>query len=184
MWILEKCPKKGMNKLRNFKKIIAKQISKTIEINEKELESYIETPKDSKNGDYAFPCFRLAKELRKALREAGADYKVYKNTLMARALSDLNIDIDASLVGPSALAYGTDQIAPIKILSEFAKKNDAIILKVGVVDGEISDKEKLAQLATIPSREGLLTMLAGGMIAIAKDLSICLDLYAKQKEEN
>ena len=49
-----------------------------------------------------------AKELRKALREAGADYKVYKNTLMARALSDLNIDIDASLVGPSALAYGTD----------------------------------------------------------------------------
>ena len=48
----------------------------------------------------------------------------------------------------------------------------------------ISDKEKLAQLATIPSREGLLTMLAGGMIAIAKDLSICLDLYAKQKEEN
>mgnify|MGYP000907172957 FL=1 len=56
----------GGNKLKNFKQIIAKQISKTIEINEKELESYIETPKDSKNGDYAFPCFRLAKELRKA----------------------------------------------------------------------------------------------------------------------
>ena len=55
-----------MNKLKIFKKIIAKQISKTIEINEKELETYIETPKDSKNGDYAFPCFRLAKELRKA----------------------------------------------------------------------------------------------------------------------
>ena len=63
---MEKDPKKGMNKLKNFKQIIAKQISKTIEINEKELESYIETPKDSKNGDYAFPCFRLAKELRKA----------------------------------------------------------------------------------------------------------------------
>ncbi len=52
--------------MKNFKQIIAKQISKIIEINEKELESYIETPKDSKNGDYAFPCFRLAKELRKA----------------------------------------------------------------------------------------------------------------------
>ena len=63
---MEKDPKKGMNKLKNFKQIIAKQISKIIEINEKELESYIETPKDSKNGDYAFPCFRLAKELRKA----------------------------------------------------------------------------------------------------------------------
>jgi len=56
----------GGNKLKNFKQIIAKQISKTIDINEKELESYIEAPKDSKNGDYAFPCFRLAKELRKA----------------------------------------------------------------------------------------------------------------------
>ena len=52
--------------MKDFKQIIAKQISKTIDINEKELESYIETPKDSKNGDYAFPCFRLAKELRKA----------------------------------------------------------------------------------------------------------------------
>ena len=104
---------------------------------------------------------------------------------MSRALNDLKIEIDSNyLTGPSALAYGTDQIAPIKILSEFAKKNPAIILKVGVVDGEISDKEKLSQLATIPSREGLLTMLAGGMMAIAKDLSICLDLYAKQKEEN
>ena len=52
--------------MKNFKQIIAKPISKTIEINAKELEGYIETPKDSKNGDYAFPCFRLAKELRKA----------------------------------------------------------------------------------------------------------------------
>ena len=125
-----------------------------------------------------------AKELRRALRESGADYKVYKNTLMARALADLKIDLNSSLMGPSALAYGTDQIAAIKVLSEFAKKNQALVLKVGVVDGEISDATKLAELATIPSRDGLLTMLAGGMIAIAKDLSICLDLYAKQKEEN
>ena len=125
-----------------------------------------------------------AKELRRALRETGSDYKVYKNTLMARALNDLKIDIDANLVGPSALAYGTDQIAPIKVLSEFAKKNKSVILKVGVVDGEISDQSKLSQLATLPSRDGLLTMLAGGLIGIARDLSICLDLYAKQKEEN
>ena len=50
----------------NFKKIIAEQISKATQINEKELETYIETPKDTKNGDYSFPCFRLAKELKKA----------------------------------------------------------------------------------------------------------------------
>jgi len=125
-----------------------------------------------------------AKELRRALRSNDSDYKVYKNTLMTRALSDLNINLGEELSGPSALAFGTDQIAPIKVLSDFAKNNPALVLKVGIVDGEVSDKAKLDALSTIPSREGLLTMLAGGMIGIAKDLSICLDLYAQQKEEN
>lgn len=123
-----------------------------------------------------------AKELRRSLRQTGADYKVYKNTLMARALNDLNIDLSDNLQGPSALAYSTDQIAPIKVLTDFAKKHPAVILKVGIVDNEVTDKAKLASLATIPSRDGLLTMLAGGMIGIVKDLSICLDLYSKEKE--
>ena len=123
-----------------------------------------------------------AKELRRSLRDSGSDYKVYKNTLMARALNDLNIDLADNLTGPSALAYSEDQIAPIKVLTEFAKKHPAVILKVGIVDNEVTDKAKLASLATIPSRDGLLTMLAGGMIGIVKDLSICLDLYSKEKE--
>ena len=125
-----------------------------------------------------------AKELRIKLRESNSDYKVYKNTLMARAFNDLGIDLNESLNGPSALAYGEDQIAPVKVLSEFAKDHPALILKVGIVDGEKADQAKLAEYATIPSREGLLTMLAGGMIGIARDLSICLDLYSQQKEEN
>lgn len=125
-----------------------------------------------------------SKELRRKLRETGSDYKIYKNTLMARAFSDLNVDIDASLVGPSALAFGEDQVAPVKVLSDFAKTHQALVLKVGVVDGVVSDEVVLKQLASIPSREGLLTMLAGGMMQIARDLSICLDLYAKEKEEN
>ena len=66
----------------------------------------------------------------------------------------------------------------------FMKKHKAVSLKVGFVDNEVTSKEKLEQLATIPSREGLLTMLAGGMLAIPKDLAICLDLYAKNLEEN
>ena len=103
---------------------------------------------------------------------------------MARALSDLKIDVNDQLIGPSAMAFGTDQIGAVKVLSDFAKKNQALVLKVGIIDGEVSDKEKLDQLASIPSREGLLTMLAGGMIGIARDLSICLNLYAEQKEEN
>jgi len=124
-----------------------------------------------------------SKALRRSLKENGSDYKVYKNTLMARAFKDLKIDVEEHLQGSSALAFGSDAIAPIKVLSEFAKDHDVVTLKVGVVDGEVSDKDKLAKLATIPSREGLLTMLAAGMMGIPKDLSICLDLYAKQKEE-
>ena len=125
-----------------------------------------------------------AKELRVKLRETNSDYKVYKNTLMARAFSDLDIDLNESLNGPSAFAFGEDQIAPIKVLSEFAKDHPALVLKVGIVDGEKADQAKLAEYATIPSREGLLTMLAGGMMAIPRDLAIALDLYSQQKEEN
>ena len=125
-----------------------------------------------------------SKALRRSLRESGSDYKVYKNTLMARAFNDLKIDLNELLNGSSALAYGTDSVAPIKAVAEFAKTHDVVTLKVGIVDGEVTDQSKLAELATIPSREGLLTMLAAGMMGIPKDLSICLDLYAKQKEEN
>ena len=125
-----------------------------------------------------------AKELRIKLRETNSDYKVYKNTLMARAFNDLGIDLSEGLTGPSAFAFGEDLVAPIKVLSDFAKEHPTIALKIGYVDGEIADQEKLAKYATIPSRDGLLTMLAGGMIEIVRDLSICLDLYSQQKEEN
>ena len=125
-----------------------------------------------------------SKELRTKLKETNSDYKVYKNTLMTRAFNDLGIDLTEGLTGPSAFAFGEDQIAPIKVLSEFAKEHPALVLKVGIVDGEKADQAKLAEYATLPSREQLLTMLAGGMIGIVRDLSICLDLYSKQKEEN
>ena len=123
------------------------------------------------------------KELKIALKDAGSAYKVYKNTLMHRALSDLNINIDEHLNGPSALAYSEDQIAPIKVLANFMKKHPAVTLKVGLVDNQVTTREELEKLSTIPSREGLLTMLALGMLGIPKDLAICLDLYSKQLEE-
>ena len=125
-----------------------------------------------------------AKELRIKLKESNSDYKVYKNTLMARAFNDLGIDLSDGLTGPSAFAFSDDQVAPIKVLSDFAKEHPALILKVGIVDGEKADQAKLAEYASLPSRDQLLTMLAGGMIGLVKDLSICLDLYSQQKEEN
>ena len=120
--------------------------------------------------------------LRKSLRENNADVKVYKNTLTKRALDSLNITLDECVVGPSALVYSEDAVAPIKVVTNFAKDHEALSVKGGLVDGKVSSLEELAQLATIPSRDGLLTMLAGGMIGIAKDLSIDLNLYCEQKE--
>ena len=149
-----------------------------------EIKERVEAAKTIVLFDYRGITDSEAKELRCKLRESNSDYKVYKNTLMARAFNDLGIDLNAELNGPSAFAFGEDQIATIKTLAEFAKNHPALVLKVGIVDGEKADAAKLAEYATIPSREGLLTMLAGGMIGIARDLSICLDLYSQQKEEN
>ena len=122
-------------------------------------------------------------ELRRKLREVGADFKVYKNTLAARALETINIDLNDHMNGPKAIAFGSDAVAPIKVLSDFAKDHKALELKVGIVEGEVADQSMLASLAAIPSREGLLTMLAGGLIGVVRDLSICLDLYSQDLEK-
>lgn len=122
-------------------------------------------------------------ELRRKLKENGSELKIYKNTLSKRALENLNINIDEHLNGPKAIAFGNDAIAPIKTLSEFAKKHENLQIKVGVIDGEVTQIDTLNKLATIPSRDTLLTMLAGGLIGVVKDLSICLDLYSQNLEK-
>lgn len=122
------------------------------------------------------------KDLRIKLRENDSEYKVYKNTLLKIAFRDLNIDFDSYLAGPTAIAFSNDDIAAVKVLSDTAKKNDALVLKAGYVENSVCDKAKLDEFAKIPSREGLYTMLAGGMMQIVKDLSIALDLYSEQKE--
>lgn len=124
-------------------------------------------------------------ELRRKLRETDSDLKIYKNTLVRRAMDSLDITaLDEELTGPKAIAFGMDAVAPIKVLSDFAKNHPALELKMGIVDGEIADKAMLTELASIPSREGLLTMFASGLLAIPKDFAICLDLHSKNLEEN
>ena len=122
-------------------------------------------------------------ELRRKLRETESDVKVYKNTLAKRALDALNFDMEGELNGPKAMAYGNDTIAPIKVLSEFSKNHPALEIKIGIVDGEITHIDTLNQLATLPSREGLLTMVAAGLMGTVRDLSICLDLYSQDLEK-
>jgi len=121
-------------------------------------------------------------ELRVQLKEVDSDVKVYKNTLLKRAADELNINLDGFLEGPNAILFGKSLLEPIKIISEYAKKHDKLDIRVGVISGDVADVSVIKEYANIPSREGLLTMLAGGMMQYVKDLAIGLNLYAEQLE--
>ena len=119
-------------------------------------------------------------DLRSKLREVDSEFKIFKNTLTKRALDDLNFDLADAMSGPNAIAFSTDSIAPLKIIADFAKDHESLSMKIGIIDGAVTELDTLNQLAALPSREGLLTMLAGGMMGIVKDLSVGLNLYAEQ----
>ena len=88
-----------------------------------------------------------------------------------------------SLEGPNAIIFGKDLLEPIKVLSEFAKKHKCANIEAGIINGEVVDANIVNEYASIPSMEGLLTMLAGGMIEHVKNLSIGLNLYAEKLGE-
>lgn len=160
-------------------KIIEQKAGVVAEIKEK-----FENAKSVVAFDYRGLSVAEVTELRRKLRESGADYKVYKNTLTKRALNELNIDMNEYLEGPSAIAFGTDELSIVKIINDFAKEHEALELKAGIVEGKVAGLEDLKRYAAIPSRDMLLTMLAAGLMGTVRDLSICLDLYSKEKENN
>ncbi len=103
--------------------------------------------------------------LRKQLREAGVNYKVYKNTLMNFAFKGTDFEALAPyLNGPSAIAVSTDDAtAPARIIAEFAKKAKALEIKAGVVEGNLYDAQGMQAVATIPSRDVLISRLLGSL---------------------
>ena len=105
--------------------------------------------------------------LRNALRAAGVDYKVVKNTLTGLAMKANGLDgLESFLNGPTAMAISTtDAVAPAKVLSEFAKKYEKLELKAGVVEGKIIDVDGIKALAELPSREVLIAKVLGGFNA-------------------
>lgn len=121
-------------------------------------------------------------DLRKKLREVQGEVKVYKNTLLKRALDDLNIDLDGFLEGPNAIMFGKNLLEPIKVISEFQKSHDKMNIRVGIINGEKAELSVIKEYAAIPSYEGLLTMLAAGMMEHVRNLSIGLNLYAEKLE--
>ena len=122
-------------------------------------------------------------DLRRELKKSDSEVKIYKNTLLKRAVDDLKINLDGFLEGPNAICFGKDLLEPIKVLSKFVKEHENAKITVGIIDGAPADLAVIKEYASIPSREGLLTMLAGGMIQYVRDLAIGLNLYAEQLEK-
>jgi large subunit ribosomal protein L10 len=124
-------------------------------------------------------------ELRKQLREAGIDFKVYKNSMSRRAAEAADIaGLNGALTGPNAIAFSNeDVVAPAKILNDFAKKHEALELKAGVIEGNIASVEEVKALAELPSREGLLSMLLSVLQAPIRNLALAAKAVADQKEE-
>lgn len=124
-------------------------------------------------------------ELRKQLREAGVEFKVYKNTLTRRAAEAAGLEgINEFLTGPNAIAFSNeDVVAPAKIINEFAKKNDALEIKAGIIEGTVASVEDVKALAELPSREGLLSMLLSVLQAPVRNFALATKAVAEQKEE-
>lgn len=124
-------------------------------------------------------------ELRKRLREAGIEFQVLKNTLVRRATANAELsELDAYLTGPTAIAFSKDDVVtPAKILTEFAKANDKLSVKAGVVEGKIVDVAQIKALADLPSREGLLSMLLSVLQAPMRNFALAVKAVADQKNE-
>ncbi|PDO11412.1 MAG: 50S ribosomal protein L10 [Candidatus Reconcilbacillus cellulovorans] len=123
-------------------------------------------------------------ELRKKLREAGVEFKVLKNTLVRRAAVQTNLQgLEDVLVGPTAVAFSkNDPVACAKVLAEFAKTNENLKVKAGVLEGRIVGPDEIKTLAELPSREGLLSMLLSVLQAPIRNFALAVKAVAEQKQ--
>ncbi len=123
-------------------------------------------------------------DLRKKLFSAQVDYKIYKNTLMRRAVADLNIaELNPILKGPTAIAFSAeDAIAPSKVLDAFAKEHKALQIYGGVAEKKFIDVSQIKVLAKLPGRKDLLSMLVSALSGNTRKLVYVLDQIAKQKD--
>ena len=131
--------------------------------------------------DYRGLTVEQVTDLRKKYREAGVQYKVYKNTMMKLAFKELGFE---DFEGPSAVAFsGEDLTAAARITNEFAKSNEKLVIKAGILEGKILDTNGVKAVANIPSREVLIAKLLGSLKAPVSNFVYMLDALRKKKEE-
>jgi len=122
--------------------------------------------------------------LRKKARESGVYLRVLKNTLVRRAVAGTPFSgLAEHLVGPLIYSVSADPVAAAKVLHDFAKTNDKLVLKAGSYAGKVLDKAGVQALASVPSREELLSKLLYVMQAPVAGFARALDALAKQREE-
>ncbi len=122
--------------------------------------------------------------LRRQLREEGIEFKVYKNKLFQRAVEGTEFEGSKDeLVGPNAVAFGTDAVAPSRVLAQFAKKNKKLVLKAGVVDGNIVNAEEIKELSALPNHDGMISMLLGMFQSPIRSFAYAVSQVAEQRAE-
>ena len=116
-------------------------------------------------------------ELRRNIREAGAVMKVYKNTIMQKALAELDlVNMDEILAGPSAFVFCSgDVAAAAKAVTEFAKENEKLEVKGGMMDNTFVNAEEIKAIASLPSKEVLLVQIAGAISGVARGLAVTIN---------
>ena len=124
-------------------------------------------------------------ELRAELRKANAEYTVIKNNITKRALAEAGIEgLEDQLEGPTAVVLGKEEyLEPAKAIYNFVKANDFYKIKGGVIEGKVMTAEEIIAIAKLPSRETLLSMLAGALLANIQKFAVALDQVRIQKEE-
>ncbi|MBL8311554.1 MAG: 50S ribosomal protein L10 [Burkholderiales bacterium] len=122
-------------------------------------------------------------KLRKSAREQGVYLHVLKNTLARRAVAGTPFEVAAGeMSGPLIYGFSVDAIAAAKVVSEFAKTNDKLIVKAGAFDGKLLDKAGVASLASIPAKPVLLAQLAGLLNSPVARFARVLAAVAEKKE--
>ncbi|RTL47606.1 MAG: 50S ribosomal protein L10 [Rhodocyclaceae bacterium] len=121
--------------------------------------------------------------LRKKARESGVYLRVLKNTLARRAVAGTSFEVlSDAMTGPLIYSISEDAVAAAKVLNDFAKTNEKLVLKAGVYSGNVLDKAGVQALASIPSREELLAKLLGVMKAPVSGFAVALGALAKKRE--
>ena len=124
-------------------------------------------------------------ELRTNSRNTNATYRVIKNNIIRRALQEAGIEgLEDKLVGPTAVIMSNeDYLEPSKAIYTFSKDNDYYKIKGGVIEEKVMEAEEIITLAKLPSREVLLSMLAGALLGNISKVAVALNEVKKQKEE-